>query len=376
MMTRTAMLRKNVIIRSIAILAGTASLKKIFPAVIVLLVFVCSARGQDQLFTQFYHSPLYLNPAFTGCSKSDFRASFTSRLQWINLPSPLRSHTLAVDKYFSYPKASVGLIATRIDEGYLNNTQLSVIGAKSLGSDEDNCHDWFLNFAIQAGVSWRNANRKRLLFSDQLNEDGPTGQPSQFEEFKYGNRPYFDISSGAIFVYRNVMLGVAGYHLSKPFNGLFGNEPGSRLPRRFTIHLSYITDKYPAIDSRILLKPTVIFNIQDVSRSVMGGMLLDFPNEGFELSAWYKNNMGLVQNHSIGIGFNLKLGRDRNAYTGDASTRFNIGLTGDAELNRPGVGYTKGSYELGMMYERNLSADNVCPKPYGECAVRFPWVFH
>jgi type IX secretion system PorP/SprF family membrane protein len=351
-------------------------MRRLLLGTIVCLAFVCRANAQDQLFTQFYHSPLYLNPAFTGCGKSDFRASFTSRLQWINLPSPLRSHSLAIDKYFHHPKASLGLMATRIDEGYLNNTQLSVIGAKSLGSNEDDCHDWFLNFAIQAGVSWRSANRKRLLFSDQLNEDGPTGQPSQFEPFKYGNRPYFDISSGAIFVYRNVMLGVAGYHLSKPFNGLFGHAPDSRLPRRFTVHLSYISDRYPAIDSRILLKPTVIFNVQDVSKSVMVGTLFDFPDEGFELSAMYRNNLGLAQNHSISIGFNLKLGKDRNAYTGDASTRFNIGLSGDAELNRPGIGYTKGSYELGMMYERNLNYDNICPKPYGDCPVRFPWVFH
>lgn len=351
-------------------------MKKILSGAILLMTFVCSAHAQDQLFTQFYHSPLYLNPAFTGCGKSDFRASFTSKLQWVNLPSPLRSHTLAIDKYFSYPKASLGFMATRIDEGYLSNSTLSVIGAKSLGANEDNCQDWFLNFAIQVGVSWRNANRKRLLFSDQLTENGPNGQQSQFEQFKYANRPYFDISSGAIFVYRNVMLGVAGYHLSKPFNGLFGHQPDSRLPRRFTVHLSYITDKYPAIDTRIFLKPTVIFNVQDVSRSLMVGTLFDFPDEGFEFGAWYKNNFGMVQNHSISIGFNLKIGKDRNAYTGDASTRFNMGVSGTAELNRPGVGYTKGSYELGMMYERNLSADGVCPKPYGDCPVRYPWVFH
>src|SRR5687767_14873776 len=78
----------------------TAMMKRILCGAILLLAMVCCVNAQDQLFTQFYHSPLYLNPAFTGCGKSDFRASFTSRLQWMNLPSPLRSHTLAIDKYF------------------------------------------------------------------------------------------------------------------------------------------------------------------------------------------------------------------------------------------------------------------------------------
>jgi hypothetical protein len=59
--------------------------------------------------------------------------------------------------------------------------------------------------------------------------------------------------------------------------------------------------------------------------------------------------------------------------------RYNTGVSYDAEVTRPGIGYTKGSGELGMLFEKNLNSSVECPKPlyYGEdCRVRFPWVFH
>jgi len=162
--------------------------------------------------------------------------------------------------------------------------------------------------------------------------------------------------------------------LNNPVNGLFGTNPDDKLTRRYTFHLSFINDNYPNVDKEILLKPTIIFNTQGVSKSLVVGSFLDFPYGPLEAGIWYRNNFGLVENHTIGITVTFKLGKDKNYYNGDASGRFNTGVSYEGEITRPGVRYTKGSSELGMLFEKNLENDGTCPKPYG-CATRFPWVF-
>lgn len=175
------------------------------------------------------------------------------------------------------------------------------------------------------------------------------------------------------------MFGVAGHHLNNPVNGLFGGSGDSRLPRRFTFHLSFINDRSFNDATTILAKPTLIYDVQDVSKSLVIGSLFDFPGSPLEAGIWYRNNTGFKENHSICVGINIKLGKEKSIYNGDAGVRYNAGISYDAELTRPGVSYTKGSAELGLLFEKNLSSTKECPHGlfYGsECGARFPWVFY
>ena len=350
-------------------------LRRIF-MLLILYTVNCAAFAQDPVFSQFYNSPLYLNPAFSGCGKNDLRLCLSSRLQWLSLPTPLQYHSVSIDKFSHKLNASAGLIMNRFNEGYLKTTHVSLIGAKSFGSNENACADWFLNFAIQLGFTRKNVDKSKLLFSDQIGQSGPTGLPSAVELYQYASRTYFDVSAGFLFTYRNWMVGTAGYHLSQPNNGLIGSTDQSRLPYRVTIHASYIYDQYATSEGMVVIKPTAIFQLQDVSRSLTIGSLFDLPDRFLEFGIWYRNNIGIINNHSLSIGVNIKLGRDKNYYHAEPSSRYRAGLSYDAELNRPGVRYTSGSTELGLLYEKNLNNDDVCPKPYGECETRFPWVFH
>ena len=346
---------------------------------VLFAAYLMVSKAQDPMFTQFYHAPLYFNPGLTGCAKNDFRANFASRMQWFNLPDPLQYYSVSVDKYIDTQWPSIGAMANYFSEGYIKNTQLHFLLAKSFGANEEDCRDWFFNLGFQFGWSWRNVDRSKLVFPDQLSINGPTGMPSQFEQFNYDNRQYFDVSSGFVFTYKNVMIGAAGHHLASPVNGLVGSSGDSRLPRRFTFHLSWINDRQFNDATVILAKPTIIYDMQDVSRSLIIGSLFDFPGLPMEGGIWYKNNTGLKENHSICVGINIKLGPQKNSYNGDAGVRYNAGVSYDAEITRPGTGYTKGSGEFGMLFEKNYNSSVECPKAvtYGEdCKVRYPWVFH
>ncbi|MBO9570926.1 MAG: PorP/SprF family type IX secretion system membrane protein [Chitinophagaceae bacterium] len=345
---------------------------------IILLLLVIISKfnfAQDPLFSQFFYSPQYLNPAFTGTGKNEFRANFSTRTQWVNLQAPLQAYNAAADYYFSGPKMSLGVLANRFNEGYLKTSQGYLLFAKNFGSDEDMCRDWYVNVAFQGGFGMTNANRKQLLFSDQLDVDGPNGMPSQFELFNNAGKTYFDMSVGMVFCYYNWMVGAAAHHVNEPVNGLISTGDDSRLPRRFTFHLSYVNSRadYDPADMGVLIKPTLIFNAQGASKSLTVGTLFDFPEWPVGGGIWYRNNFGLIDNHTINIGITLKLGANKNHYNGEANSRLNTGVSYEAELNRPGIRYTKGSMELGMLYDKNLDGTNECKNI--DCNVRYPWVF-
>lgn len=350
-------------------------IKKLFHLLLMTISAGINATAQDPLFSQFFYSPQYLNPGFTGTGKNEFRANFNSRLQWFNLQAPFQTYSAAADYYFSGPKMSLGLLANSFHEGYLKTSQAYLLFAKNFGSDDYICRDWFVNVAFQGGFGSTNANRKRLLFPDQIDVDGPTGTPSQFELFQNAGKTYFDMSVGMVFCYFNWMFGGAVHHINEPTYGLIGSGDDSRLPRRLTFHLSYINSRadYDVADDGILIKPTIIFNAQGVSKSLTVGSLFEFPGWTIGGGIWYKNNFGLIDNHTINIGITLKLSPVKNHYNGEAVMRLNTGFSYEAEINRPGIRYTKGSMEAGLLYDRNLDGSNECRSV--DCNVRYPWVF-
>jgi type IX secretion system PorP/SprF family membrane protein len=345
---------------------------KIVIAICVYLLPTIS-KAQDPLFSQFYHSPLYLNPGLAGCGKNDFRLSYSSRVQWMRLPNPMQYHSFAADKYFDAPNVSAGAIINHFEEGYVKTTYAGAILAKNFGNNGYNCKDWFFNFAMQFGFAVRNVNKDKLLFGDQLNQNGPNGQQSQVELFQNANRAYFDASAGAVLTYSNWMFGFAAQHLTQPYNGLVGDGYENKLQRRYTFHASFLKDAYSEEEGGIIYKPTAILNYQSSSRSLMLGSLFDMPERNIEFGLWYRNNWSFSNNHSVVISMNIKFGKQKNYYTGQGDNRYRAGVSYDAELTRPGVRTTAGSAEMGLLYE---AFNETCPKPSGGCGGRFPWEFH
>ena len=64
----------------------------------VLLLNTPFAFGQDMHFTQFYATPLYLNPAFTGANVCS-RVSLTYRNQWPGISTAYTSYLVSGDHY-------------------------------------------------------------------------------------------------------------------------------------------------------------------------------------------------------------------------------------------------------------------------------------
>ena len=72
-------------------------MKKIASVIIVVLGFIFNADAQDPHFSQFFASPLTLNPALTGKFDGTLRAAGNYRNQWPAFNNVYTTSTLSVD---------------------------------------------------------------------------------------------------------------------------------------------------------------------------------------------------------------------------------------------------------------------------------------
>ena len=67
---------------------------------VFILIFTINTKAQDYKFSQFYNSPLNLNPANTGKINSLYRLVANYRLQYLPLQSPSPYNTLSASADF------------------------------------------------------------------------------------------------------------------------------------------------------------------------------------------------------------------------------------------------------------------------------------
>ena len=79
------------------------------------------------MYSQFFNSPLYLNPSLTGQFEGDLRMNLIYRNQWTTVPGNLSYISASVD--YNVPRfgGGIGLLVSRSSEGtaYLDNTNIS-----------------------------------------------------------------------------------------------------------------------------------------------------------------------------------------------------------------------------------------------------------
>lgn len=138
-----------------------------------LLLFVCLAvtqikvSAQDIHFSQFYASPLSLNPANTGNYDGDWRIMNNYRNQWRALSIPFRTISVGFDKqiYIYSEKFSAGLYVVNDKSGTagltVNKLYLSLAWHKTA-----NGHN--LHLGIQGGMVFKNFSMDKLTFPSQF----------------------------------------------------------------------------------------------------------------------------------------------------------------------------------------------------------------
>ncbi len=197
-------------------------------AFVVCTVFQ-SVYGQDAHFSQFYASPLTMNPATAGTYTGTFRISTIYRDQWRSaLDNPLRTFAVSGDASFDVKyhkntapdKVALGItfFGDRVSLLDYNTNQVVLTGAYHKVLNARNKQ--YLGVGVQGGVFQKSLNYEFLSFQDQYNSvNGYTLETA--ENLPVNNRAYTDLSVGVYYTVApskttNFHVGLGYFHANKP----------------------------------------------------------------------------------------------------------------------------------------------------------------
>lgn len=295
---------------------------------IAILLGTLTLQAQDPNFSQFFASPLTMNPAMTGKIDGMYRVAGNYRNQWPTINNAFTTYTASFDAGIMRNRISeidqfgVGVMAFKDQSGngVIKYDYLSVSTAYHKGLDEDGFNQLGAGFQVTYGN--KKLDVTSLKFEDMLRSDGFTGITNETFTSNQLSISYVDVNAGLLYNgttngYNNYYFGVSAYHLNRP--------------------------KETFQEGEFLLSPRVTF--QAGGRIPVGHM------NNIHLSANHSRQAGAV-NTVIGGAYGLNLNGDENAPTNlYLGSWFRLG---DAVI--PYVGLEFGELHLGATYDVNVSS--------------------
>jgi type IX secretion system PorP/SprF family membrane protein len=290
-----------------------------------LIASVITTQAQDPHFSQFFASPLTLNPAFTGKFDGEWRLAANHRDQWPSIPKAYVTTTASFD---------VGILKSRIPKGdvfgigvsglsdqsadaalKLNYGSLSLSYHKALDEEGYNT----IGAGFQATYSSAILDKNKLTFEDQLTQNGFTN-PTQ-EQFTNGtSQNYTDINAGVLYSgssngVNNYYLGLSLYHINKP--NLSFIDKTWNLASRLSFHGG---GSFPLNDN-LMVNASAIYQMQNKASEVVFGAALSALLNGDETNptnvyfgSWMRLNDAIIP--YVGIEINgLRIGASYDVNT-------------------------------------------------------------
>ena len=211
--------------------------------IIVLLFFgIQMVNGQDLHYSQFFASPLNINPALTGIHKGDIRFTGNYRNQWNSVPVPYMTFSGAADMKFlkegSENFFSGGLLFNydQAGDSRLRLGSLGLAGSYTMQAAEE----LFFTLGVKLGAGQRAFSLDDLTFDSQY--DGAQFDPNRGigEAFDNQNIFIFDIDAGANLRWQKSSrtkfdFGLGLFHINQPIHPFYESND-VKLPMRLAIH--------------------------------------------------------------------------------------------------------------------------------------------
>jgi type IX secretion system PorP/SprF family membrane protein len=326
---------------------------KNFYIFIILGLTTNVVAAQDPSFTQFFASPLTLNPALTGKFNGDLRVAGNYRNQWPTVNNAYITSTVSIDfpifqnQLQEGDRWGLGVMAMtdKTAGGILTSNYAALSTAYHKTIDENGFHS--ISVGFQGTYANRTLDGPRLHFVDGLQLDG-TWLPSASEpvNLQVVTASYFNMNAGILYNGslngdNEVYFGVAMYNINQPHATFLGADDIT-IPTRFTVHGG---GYFPSAGSGQTWYVSALYNRQaTASELVFGGAL--------ELSASTDETKPV------------------NVYLGAWARANNV-----SDAIMPYVGLDYGSFNLGISYDVNVSAFKVASQAQGGIEVSLIYIF-
>ena len=293
---------------------------------------LAALKAQDLVFSQFYNTPLVINPAFAGNSTAaQFSGNY--RLQWPGLPGTYESLALGYNQYFRKIRSGVGFSVISDSSGQ-GTLQHLTVGAtymyKVLLKG-----DYQLKIGIETAFGQNRLDWSKLVFGDMLSVSGNPVNSNELPPDSF-NKAYLDISTGMLIYNKSWYAGMTMKHMNTPDTGFIGGDQNRLgLPILWNMHVGY---QYVFDIGNKQTKPSF------VSPSLLVANQADF---------WQLNAGAYFQLKSLILGAYL-----RHTFENSDAVIFSGGVNLDPlkitysyDLTVSGLGAnTGGSHEIGILY--------------------------
>ena len=332
-----------------------------------------AAYSQDPQFSQFYGSPLTLNPALTGAFDGTFRVGVIYRDQWRKvLENPYQNYSAAVDLRFGIDQrrgkardyAAVGLMffADKVGGLDFSTNQITLSGAfhKSLSPRNSQ----FISLGLQGAISQRNLNYEDLYFSDQFDGVGSYSDLTG-EDLPANNFAFADFAVGLNYTLApkaktGLFIGLAMHHFLSPPISFYDPEEDQTPENKL----------FPKYSAQFNLQVPLGEKIQFLPRAILG---LQGPHLVATAGASFRFQLSNSGGLALHLGSWLRPVRDEDeafrldAVVGMVGMEYSnvlFGVSYDAHLtDLANTRQGQGALEISIAYLGNYNNDTVlCPK--------------
>lgn len=209
-------------------------------AVAVLVALAGASQAQDPVFSQFYASPLLLNPAFAGTTQAPHIA-LHHRSQYLGFASQTvyQSYAASYSQYVAPIRSGIGLSVFADDAGGGGYLSYAARAYYSYQVRIDKSRS--IRVGLSAGLQRRELDWDRLVFGDQLNNITGLDPSLVTNEVRPDdtNITFADFGAGLLYAGKTAYFGASLDHVTQPDDQIAFNGPGGfyrGLPMRFSTH--------------------------------------------------------------------------------------------------------------------------------------------
>lgn len=275
---------------------------------ITILLFCGRVAAQDPILSQFYASPLSMNPALAGNGDASWRVVGIHRAQWISSGvDPLNTTSVSLDgKLFRQKDNEVNYIGGGIffmqDKGMngaYKNTSFNAILSSHISLDGEDMNG--LSVGIGGTYSNTMIDFNALSFPSQLSSSGFNRALPTSEPYLSNIKPYYSLSGGIDYTYSTETMGfdigVAGYRFMKTRRSAL-NDQDQLDPPRYNIHANYQT----YLSEKFVFNANAMYVIQSEQHTYTAGFnigtILTDPSEDaptvLNTGIWYRKNEAII----------------------------------------------------------------------------------
>ena len=268
--------------------------RQILSFLVIVLMAASGLRAQDPVFSQFYSTPLLLNPAFAGTTYAP-RISASYRNQWptvTNTGIAYSTYAASYEQFIPQVNSGIGvmILSDNAGDGLLRMTNFMASYAYRIAVNDD----LQIKLGIEAGFRQYNLDWDKLVFLDQIDQiEGPILNTNEVRPDALSNT-IFDTGAGLL-VYSSVFYGgVSLHHLTTPNEGFLGVNEGlvEGLPLRLSLHggAQFIVKEGNKRRPASFISPNILFLKQGDQGQVNVGA---YYNHGLVFAGgWYRHAFG------------------------------------------------------------------------------------